>query len=704
MANSYVQYTGTGAQTAYSVNFPYISQSHVKVYVAGVLVTNYTWTNSSQITFAVAPANGVSVLIRRVTPSSPLVDFTAKSRWQTSDLNLSTRQALYLAEEASNADLVDDVLALVGTATTSATSASASASAAAASAASAIAVAVRDIKDLATLLADTSLTYTTGLSGSVVTGDPIRARTEGFAYTVAASGASNHHITTAGGVKLYVQPGQSGYNVKAFGAKADGSNDSAAIQKAIGTGGTVRFPAGSYYAALLTQSTSGQRIYADGQVNIYKNANGTLLTATGSYLELANIQFVGTGFTGDNIDCSGDHPRLIMCSSYGTPGVAARLRGAHVQIIGTCGSYSTTDATATGYDIVIGTDGVATLYHQLVGVYTSQATGGIKFIDTGAVVVTGGQFGKLTTVQGGGGYVSGCNTGQYIGCRVVGNVSIGQSNGAFSACEFAGASITVGSGLTGVNFDPSCVLSSGTTLTNTNNFNNIVLRNAFDGAAPSVHKLGVGGTTSLAWLGFEPSTGTLYTPAGMWIGYSANALLNLGGTSSYGSVTAGTGGLYLGADGSSKMQLAGQQFRPNTDNFIQLGSASQRYSVVYAATATINTSDRNQKQQIASLSDTEKAVGVALRGLVRKFKFNDAVTAKGDAARIHVGVIAQDVEDVFIAHGLDPTHYGIFCRDTWEAEDEVVDNEGNVIRPAKQAGTRLGVRYDELFSFIISVL
>lgn len=559
----------------------------------------------------------------------------------------------------------------------------------------------RDFSSLTVLLANSTLTYSVGTNTTVVVDEIIRTRTEGFSYRVAASGATNHHISTAGGIKLYVVAGQSGYDVKAFGAKADGSDDSAAIQKAINTGGTVRFPSGNYYAALLTQSTTGQRFFADGQVNIYKNANGTLLTSTGSYFEMQGLQFVGTGYTGDNIDCSGNHVRLIMCSSYGTPGIAARLRGAHVQIIGTSGSYSTTDATSAGYDIVIGTDGVATLYHQLVGVYTSQSTGGIKFIDTGAPVVTGGQFGKLTTEQGSGGYVSGCNTGQYIGCRITGNVSIGQSNGAFSACEFAGSSVTVASGLTGVNFDPSCVFSSGTTITNTNNFNNIILRNAFDGASPSVHKLGVGGSTSLSWLGFEPSTGTLYTPAGMWIGYSVNALITLGGTSSYGAVTAGTGGLYLGADGSSKMQLAGQQFRPNTDNFIQLGNASQRYSVVYAATGTINTSDRNEKQQIEALSDAEKAVAVELRGMIRKFKFNDAVAEKGDNARIHFGVIAQDIEAVFIAHGLDPSKYGLFCRDTWEAEDEIIDSNGNVISFAKIAGTRLGIRYDELIMFIL---
>ena len=100
MANSYVQYTGTGAQTAYSVPFPYLSTSHVKVLVNSVVVTNYSWSNASQITFAVAPASGAAITIKRATSTTPMVDFTAKSRWQTSDLNTSTKQSIYIAEEA----------------------------------------------------------------------------------------------------------------------------------------------------------------------------------------------------------------------------------------------------------------------------------------------------------------------------------------------------------------------------------------------------------------------------------------------------------------------------------------------------------------------------------------------------------------------------------------------------------------------------
>ena len=59
------------------------------------------------------------------------------------------------------------------------------------------------VDDVSALLADTTLTYTAGQPGAVVAGDIVRTRAEGFAYEVAASGAADQHVTTAGGVKLY---------------------------------------------------------------------------------------------------------------------------------------------------------------------------------------------------------------------------------------------------------------------------------------------------------------------------------------------------------------------------------------------------------------------------------------------------------------------------------------------------------------------
>lgn len=77
---------------------------------------------------------------------------------------------------------------------------------------------------VAALLADTTLSYTAGQPTTVADGDYVRTRAEGFSYQVAASGATDQHVTTAGGVKLYsLQP-----NVIAFGAAGDGVTDDSA--------------------------------------------------------------------------------------------------------------------------------------------------------------------------------------------------------------------------------------------------------------------------------------------------------------------------------------------------------------------------------------------------------------------------------------------------------------------------------------------
>jgi lysophospholipase L1-like esterase len=68
---------------------------------------------------------------------------------------------------------------------------------------------------VAALLADTG-TYTTYATGQIV-------EAGGFRYTVAATGATDHHVITAGSVKLYVLPDQNGFlSVEALGAVGDG--------------------------------------------------------------------------------------------------------------------------------------------------------------------------------------------------------------------------------------------------------------------------------------------------------------------------------------------------------------------------------------------------------------------------------------------------------------------------------------------------
>jgi len=193
----------------------------------------------------------------------------------------------------------------------------------------------------------------------------------------------------------------------------------------------------------------------------------------------------------------------------------------------------------------------------------------------------------------------------------------------------------------------------------------------------------------------------------------------------------------------------GLRFRPNDDsivpingsgsfrdNAIDLGLSNARFDDIYATNGTIQTSDRNEKQDIAELSDAEQRVAVAAKGLMRKFRWRDAVEAKGDAARTHFGIIAQDLQAAFAAEGLDAGDYAMLISTTWwetqtevpavEAVAEVLDEDGNVVTEAVEAAdaytrtdtydtqeeapegaterTRLGVRYGELLAFIIGAL
>lgn len=164
-------------------------------------------------------------------------------------------------------------------------------------------------------------------------------------------------------------------------------------------------------------------------------------------------------------------------------------------------------------------------------------------------------------------------------------------------------------------------------------------------------------------------------------------------------------------------------FRPAIDNTIGSGQPARRWSQVYAGVGTINTSDAREKQDVRDLSGAERRAALRIKGLIRAYRFSDAVQRKGDGARVHVGVLAQEVQAAFEAEGLDPFAYALLCYDEWEDVYEdipevrkksgVLDADGNpfevVVQPAEKrlvtpAGNRYGVRYDELLSFVLAAI
>lgn len=140
---------------------------------------------------------------------------------------------------------------------------------------------------------------------------------------------------------------------------------------------------------------------------------------------------------------------------------------------------------------------------------------------------------------------------------------------------------------------------------------------------------------------------------------------------------------------------------PGVDNVQTMGSASLRWSVVYAGTGTINTSDAREKTDVAPLTTDELAAAADLARAIGTYQWLESVQLKGADARHHAGLTVQQAIAIMQAHGLDPFRYGFICFDEWAEQLEQVDEEtGEVTQAYRPAGDRYSFRHDELLLFI----
>ena len=288
-------------------------------------------------------------------------------------------------------------------------------------------------------------------------------------------------------------------SVKDFGAVGDGvTDDTAAIQAAFDTGENIFFPKGDYLCNNLTAATNSQAFYGESpsSCRIIKNANGPIVTFSGEKQQCRNLGFRGESptpaFTGHNIVSSGGHFGLINCGSRYAYARALLATGSHVQILGSGDIWQTTDATANGYDIEIGISGTATLYHQLEGIYSSQATGGILMTDVGSAQIRGGEFGKLYIKKGTG--PGGVNGGITSGCRILGDVIAELSSAIFVGNQLSTVNLTFAAGTSGCRWGATNS-DSGGVFTNNGNGAQEMIRNIGTSGQP-IYKHG--GDTSFA--------------------------------------------------------------------------------------------------------------------------------------------------------------------------------------------------------------
>jgi hypothetical protein len=124
--------------------------------------------------------------------------------------------------------------------------------------------------------------------------------------------------------------------------------------------------------------------------------------------------------------------------------------------------------------------------------------------------------------------------------------------------------------------------------------------------------------------------------------------------------------------------VSGVRLAPASDNAVALGGPTNRWSTVYAATATINTSDRREKDDIVPLP----------LGLDFVNQLNPVQYRLRDGIRPHYGFLAQDIKDVLDARQID---FGGYVRAEKYSRDPATGE--NV-----PDGYVLGLRYEEFIA------
>ncbi|HAO0317781.1 TPA: hypothetical protein IGZ62_002135, partial [Escherichia coli] len=119
------------------------------------------------------------------------------------------------------------------------------------------------------------------------------------------------------------------------------------------------------------------------------------------------------------------------------------------------------------------------------------------------------------------------------------------------------------------------------------------------------------------------------------------------------------------ADGTDWWLADANKIAPVDDNVKAIGQPSNRCSVIYAGTGSINTSDETLKTRYDILN-AERDAAIEIKSVIYKFKFNDSINHKGiESSRYHFGVGAQTVGDILRKHGLNPEQYAFWCYDEW---------------------------------------
>lgn len=399
-----------------------------------------------------------------------------------------------------------------------------------------------------------------------------------------------------------------------FGAKGDGiADDTAALQAAINAAAALNLPVilcgGTYKANNLTSPANRLCIIGVGYPQVEKNADGPLLTLTGSDCIVTGVYWRGnsavyaTSFTGDGVVMTGARC-LFEGGGQWHHGRALKMTGTAARIKNNMGILQTNDPGAGAYDVEVGSSAAATLYHHIEGIYTSQTSGGLLLVECGTSNIIGGQIGKLTDSRPVG--HGGTGNNHFQGLRVLGATTIEQSNDKFSSCAFGAVAITLASGTSGIRLGLSNTFSVGHAITNSGNKNNYIARQVASGSTIDIQ---YGDDASVAVLSIGPdATGQFEFSRDVYLKNERQLRMRGSGGGLLGS---------LGMSGANNLQLATSagaqsiQVLPAFGTFAQIGDGTWNGSPLRYGTAQYTWVDATGDLRIkngAPSSDTDGVV------------------------------------------------------------------------------------------------
>lgn len=258
-----------------------------------------------------------------------------------------------------------------------------------------------------------------------------------------------------------------GVSVADFGAHPSLPDNRAAIQAALDTGAKrIYFPSGSYYCSVnagpLTVTVDQQHLIGIGDVNIFRDYDGPLLTSAAGDLVIENIAFWGQaqalGYEGDLVVLTGVRARLVRssCRDAGTD-----------LVLKMTGTRSKIESDKDGYygNVQIGETGSVCLYPHVSSVYISQT---LTLIETGVAKIEGGVIAGINVEIGAGG--AGAHGPKLAGVRIVGNLNVKQTFTTVCGGTTVSGNVVVGDGnaISNICFDPSFDQAAGSFTINAN--------------------------------------------------------------------------------------------------------------------------------------------------------------------------------------------------------------------------------------------